>query len=154
MTQLDNNLLSDEQILYRTKKHWIIFFTPALLTIAAFFFLLNQNEYVYRIAWLPAIAAVITGINQFLLYITSEFAVTNKRIIMREGFFFKHTNETRLTTIANASVYQSLLGQILNYGAIEIQAFGGNTDPFTLIAHPNTFQKQLQNQLDKMTKTT
>jgi uncharacterized membrane protein YdbT with pleckstrin-like domain len=152
MTQLDNNLLPDEQILYRTKKHWIIFFVPAILTIAAFFFFLNQNEYVSRIAALPAFAAVIAWINQFLLYITSEFAVTNKRIMMREGFFFKHTNETRLSTIANASVYQSLIGQILHYGAIEIQAFGGSTDPFLLIANPNEFQKQLQGQLDRMTK--
>jgi len=152
MTQLDNNLLTDERILYRTKKHWIIFFVPAVLTIATFFFFINQNVYVSSIAWLPGIAAAITWVNQFLLYITSEFAVTNKRIMMREGFFFKHTNETRLTTIANASVYQSLLGQILNYGAVEIQAFGGSTDPFMLIAKPNVFQRELQGQLDRVAK--
>ncbi len=144
---LNKSLLPDEKILFHTRKHWIIFAPPILLTLVAFIFLFYKNNLI-NIAFLIGIAAAVSWINQILLYITSEFAVTTKRIIMREGFFFKHTNEARLAAIANASVYQSLLGQILNYGTIEIQPFGGRADPFVLIAHPNAFQKHLQMQLD------
>lgn len=152
MNSLDKNLLTDEKILFQTKKHWIIFFVPALLIIVSIFFFTNENPLVQKFSAIPLLGAVITAINQFLLYITSEFAVTTRRIIMREGFFFKHTNETRLATIANVSVNQSLLGQILNYGTVIIHAFGGDRDPFMAISNPNEFQKQLQMQLDKIVK--
>ncbi|MHB1949233.1 MAG: PH domain-containing protein [Gammaproteobacteria bacterium] len=152
MSFLDQNLLPGEEIIYRTRKHYILFLVPVLLTIATFYFLLNQNPYVAKVAFLPAIAAIISWANQFLTYVTSEFAVTNKRIRMREGFFYRHTNETRLATIADVSVNQSLVGQMLNFGTIFINAFGGGEDPFTQIASPNEFQRQLQAQLDLITR--
>lgn len=152
MQSLAKNLLPDEQIIYQTKKHWIIFLIPAVLAIMTIFSLFNSNPYIVKMAFIPAIGTIITLANQILLYITSEFAITTRRIMMREGFFFRHTNETRLASIANVSVTQSLLGQMLNYGAVVIYAFGGGTDPFLQIAFPNEFQKQLQNQLDKIVK--
>ncbi len=152
LNSLDKNLLQDETIIFSTKKHWIIFFLPVVLTIITFFFYTNENELVLKVAFLPLIATVVAWVNQILLYLTSEFAITTRRIIMHEGFFFKHTNEMRLATIANASVNQSLLGQLLNYGTVIIFPFGGNPDPFLQIANPNVFQRQLQAQLDKITK--
>lgn len=149
---LDKTLLPDEQILFSTKKHWIIFIIPVFLTIVTFLFYRNEMELVRKLVLLPTIAAAIAWVNQILLYVTSEFAVTTRRIIMKEGFFFKHTNEMRLSTIANVSVNQSLLGQILNYGTVVIHAFGGDRDPFMQIAYPNEFQKQLQGQLDKIVR--
>ena len=153
MSFLDQNLLPGEEIIYRTKKHYIIFFTPALLIIVACVFLFNSNHYVVKLAIFPAAAAVIAFLNQLLLYVTSEFAVTNKRVRMREGFFVRHTKETRLATIADVQVDQNVLGQLLNYGSVSLQAFGGSEDPFTLLDKPNEFQKQLQLQLDKITRT-
>ncbi len=76
--------------------------------------------------------------------------MTNKRILMREGFFFKHTNEMRLSTIANIAVNQSLLGQMLNYGTVIVHAFGGDPDPFMQMAFPNDFHKHVQQELDKI----
>ncbi|EKD53945.1 MAG: putative membrane-associated protein [uncultured bacterium] len=152
MGLIDRNLLPDEQILYRTKKHIIIFLTPLIWIIATLFFLLNPNPMVVKVAIAPAIAALITGVNQWLDYMTSDFAVTNKRILMKEGFFFRHTNDLRLATVSNITVNQSLLGQMLDYGTVVINPFGGENDIFTAIAHPLTFQKESQAQLDKMVR--
>lgn len=151
MGYIDRNLLADETILYRTKKHLIIFLTPLIITGICVFFFYNSNPYVVKIAVIPAIAAAISWANQLLEYFTSEFAVTNKRILMKEGFFFRHSNDTRLPTIATVSVNQSLLGQILNYGTVVINTYGGGTDPFTEIDAPFGFQKTLQEQIDKLT---
>ena len=70
---------------------------------------------------------------------------------MREGFFYRHTNETRLATISQINVNQSLLGQILNFGTVIINAFGA-FDTFTMIAKPFLFQKYVNEQLDKVAK--
>lgn len=152
MTILEKDLLPDEQIIFRTKKSYIIFFMPVVWVCAAIGFLIIPNPIVHKVAVAPLVIAVITGFNQWLDYISSEFAVTNKRVIMREGFFFRHRNETRITAIANVSVDQSLLAQFLNYGTVFIHAFGGDKDPFDDMDKPNDFQKQLQIQQDKVAK--
>lgn len=147
MGYIDKNLIADETIIFRTKKSLIIFVTPLIWIIATGFFYFNPNPYVVKTAILPAIVGLISVLNTLLVYITSDFAVTNKRVMMKEGFFFRHANETRLTTIASVSINQSLLGQLLNYGTVTISPFGGNMDSFTDIAAPIVFQKKAQEQL-------
>jgi len=150
MSYIDKNLLADEQIIYRTKKHFIIFFTPAFWLAVALFCRFNSNPILINIAFGPAIVALLTGGYQWLNYVTSEFAITNKRVMMKEGFFFRHANELRLATVSNISIVQSLLGQMLNYGSIVINPFGGNNDVFTQIASAGKFEKAAQEQLDKL----
>ncbi len=149
---IEKNLLEGEEIIYRTKKHYIIFFVPLVWVLGTIAFLLTPNSLVVKAAIAPAIAAVFTGVNQWLEYITARFVVTNKRVMMKEGFFNRHANELRLATVSNMTVDQSLLGQILGYGAVTINPFGGNSDVFNDIANPFEFQKQTQAQLDKLVK--
>ena len=139
-----NNLLPDEKILYRTKKHWIIFLTPLVLTVMTFFFFFNDNYFVIKVSYALAIVTILSWMNQFLLYYASEFAITDKRVMMREGFFYRHTNETRLSSISNVGATQSLLAQALRYGTVFINTFGGETDAFTELDEPVKFQKKLQ----------
>ena len=87
----------------------------------------------------------------WLEYVTSEFVVTNKRILMREGFFYRHSTELRMNTISQINVEQSLLGQMLDYGIVSLNAFGA-FDSFTLIAHPMKFQKYANEQVDRLSK--
>lgn len=161
MSYIDKNLLADEQILFRTKKHIIIFFYPlvwALVVIyatqaGASYFTYLTNIYAIpvnppMILWLTVL--IFWG-SVWLEYQFSDFAVTNKRVMMREGFFYRHTREMRLATVSQVDVDQSLLGQLFNYGILSINAFGAY-DSFTLIAKPFTFQKYVNEQLDKITK--
>ncbi len=117
---------------------------PFFLTLVTVFFFLNDNLYVVKVSYILAIITVLNWLNQFLLYTVSEFAITNKRVMMREGFFYRHTNETRLSAIANVGVNQSLLAQLFNYGTVFINTFGGETDTFTELDAPILFQKKLQ----------
>lgn len=150
MSYIEKNLLDGEQIIYRTKKHFIIFLVPVILTIMTVFF--YTNPILAQIAWIAGLATLISWANQALTYVTSEYVITNKRLMMKEGFFFRRANEMRLTTITNVAITQSLLGQLLNYGSLIINSFGGVDDVFSLIDHPFAFQKQVQAQLDKTSK--
>ena len=141
MSYLDKNLIPGEEIAFRTKKNLILFLMPVVWTMI-----------VVKIGFIPAIATAVVWINGWLDYVTSEFAVTNKRVFMKEGFFFRHINETQLRTISNVTINQSLIGRIMNYGTVWVNTFGGENDPFTEIASPNEFQKQVQIQLDKVGK--
>ncbi|VVC75081.1 hypothetical protein AQUSIP_03570 [Aquicella siphonis] len=153
MSYIDRNLLPDEKILFRTKKHLIIFFYPlvlAILGIYAYDYMRN-NEILQHVAWAPSLIILIFWGYVGLEYMTSEFAVTNKRVMMREGFFYRHANEMRINTIFQVNVDQSLLGQMLDYGMVSINAFGA-FDAYSMIAHPYTFQKAVNEQLDKLVR--
>ncbi len=147
---ISKNLLPDEKILFRTKKHWIIFLIPTFLTIMTVFFFLNDNPILIKMSYALAIITILHWGNQLLLYCASEFAITDKRVMMREGFFYRHTNETRLSSIANVGATQSLLAQVLQYGTVFINTFGGETDAFTELDQPIVFQKKLQELLYSM----
>ena len=150
---IDQNLLPEERILFRTKKHVIVFFLPLVWTGVALYLykVMGQNPFLVRFTWVPLLLAALFWGVQWLEYITADFAVTNKRIMMREGFFIRHTNETRLATVSQVTVEQSLLGQLLNYGMVAINTFGG-VDAFSLIVAPFTFQKYVNEQLDKIVR--
>lgn len=152
MSYIEKSLLPDEQIIYRTKKHWIIFFTPIMWALMAIVLFVNHDPLIAKFAIVPVIGALLTGLNQWLIYVTSDFAVTNKRVLMKEGFFFRHANELRLATVSNMTINQGILGQLLNYGTIIINPFGGNNDIFSEITNPLEFQKQTQSQLDQLGK--
>ncbi|HVY53012.1 MAG TPA: hypothetical protein VHA13_00645, partial [Gammaproteobacteria bacterium] len=94
-------LLPDETIQYETKKHFIIFLMPIIWSLVTLYFLLQNRPLlpgihlpipnnIAFIAWVPAIIAIFSWINQWVNYLSSNFIVTNKRIIMREGFFYRH----------------------------------------------------------------
>ncbi|MBV9576201.1 MAG: PH domain-containing protein [Gammaproteobacteria bacterium] len=151
MGYIDKNLLADEHILFRTRKHCIIFFFPVVWTIFSFYasIYFHDSPILINLQWVPWLLALIFWAYVGLNYFFSDFAVTNKRVMMREGFFYRHCNETRLATISQVNIDQTLLGQILNYGTVSINAFGA-FDAYPMIAKAVGFQKAVNEQLDKV----
>jgi uncharacterized membrane protein YdbT with pleckstrin-like domain len=167
MSYIDNNLLPDEKIIFRTKKHIIIFLVPCIFLCIALFFcmdnhitmamnntfsLLTQNipvlNTIHRIpALLFTLATIVSGFQQWILYQLSDYAVTTKRVIMREGLFDRKISDLRLSTISTVNIDQSILAQLLNYGNIVINGFGGISDQFIQVNEPGEFQRSVHAQL-------
>lgn len=150
MSYIDRNLIPGERILFRTKKHLIIFFFPVAWAIFAIYAsnYMHSQPILQKLDWLPGALGLFLWAYYGLDYLFSEYVVTNKRVMMREGFFFRHTNEMRIETISQVNVDQSLVGQLLNYGIVTLMAFGAR-DAFTSISRPNEFQRTVNQQLDK-----
>lgn len=51
-----------------------------------------------------------------ITYLTSEFGITNKRVLIKHGFIKRISLETLLNKIEGITVQQGILGRILNYG--------------------------------------
>lgn len=166
MTIIDRNLMPDEKVIFRTKKHPIVFLVPCIFLLCSMIFCLDlpfvntinhaidnftMTTFLHDIHRMPALIflllAIYSGITPYLLYATSDYVVTNKRVVMRHGFFSRYVSDTRLTSISHVTMDQGPLGQMLNYGNITINGFGGNRDYFTQIASPNEFQKNVNVQL-------
>ncbi len=91
--------------------------------------------------------AFVTGLMllaRYVLYRSSEFAVTNKRVLMKAGVLRRRSLEILLSKIEAIGVDQSLLGRFLNYGSLTVGGTGGTKEVFDKIAAPMEFRLKVQ----------
>ena len=117
-TYIENNLIKDEFVEFETTYHWVIFFSlRALFTLF---------------------------IAPLLDRYADEFAVTNKRVIVKTGLISRRTLEMNLSKIESVNVDQTIFGRLLGYGTITIIGTGGTRESFPNISHPLAFRKKFQ----------
>jgi len=146
MSYIEENLVAGEKVTYRAHPHWVVYITAvlALLFLGAVGLALAADKNTRDIAWLFFALAPLPLIRPYLLCRFSEFAVTDKRVLVKTGILNRHTLETLLTKVENISVDQSLWGRMLNYGTITVTGTGGTKEQFAGIAAPLEFRKQIQ----------
>jgi uncharacterized membrane protein YdbT with pleckstrin-like domain len=160
MAYVDKNLITGETVTYRARLHWVLFVKPALialLTIAAFGFLYYVADLANKLStqvsvllWLGVVAVSIGPLLAALLtWHSAEFAVTNKRVILKTGFVQSKTAEMFLNKIESVGVDQGIGGRILGFGTIVIRGTGGSLEPFHRVSAPLLFRNQIQEQIGK-----
>lgn len=77
-----------------------------------------------------------------LRYMSTELAITNKKIIAKFGFIKRDTIELLLPKAESVQVNQSILGRILNYGDVVVSGAGNPQAPVPGIASPIEFRKR------------
>lgn len=80
--------------------------------------------------------------------LTTEFAVTNKRVIVKRGFIRRDAEELRLGKVESVKVDQSITGRILRFSTISVIGTGGTTLLATGCVNGNDFRQKIYNQLD------
>lgn len=150
MGYLEKNLLPGETVAYRAHLHPILFLQPAFfglvgLSLVVFGFVSSTALPFFSLlgAVLLLYAAVVGG-GRAIHYASSEFAITNKRVVIKVGFINRKTLEMVLTKVETIRVDQSILGRVLNFGTIVVTGTGGTNEPFATIANPLEFRRQVQ----------
>lgn len=145
MGYIEANLLPDEQIIYKAKLHGIIFWKPCALIVLGVVCLL-----ILPIAGLIGLAiGLIALISPVIDYATSEFGVTNKRVIIKVGLIRRRTLELLLRHVEAILVDQSVMGRILNYGSVTLTGTGGVRETFGNISNPLEFRRRVQGEAAK-----
>jgi uncharacterized membrane protein YdbT with pleckstrin-like domain len=146
MGYIDENLMNGEKVVYRTKLHWIIFLGPIIFIIFAFMFFVIGKE-IAAVGLLFLLIAIVWAVIVFIHFKTSEFGITNKRVLIKVGFIRRTSHETLLSKVEGINVNQGLWGRIFNYGTISIKGTGGTSNPFQKIEAPMEFRKKVQEQI-------
>jgi uncharacterized membrane protein YdbT with pleckstrin-like domain len=157
MGYVDQNLIQGEKVTYRAPLHWKVLIGPLFVSlmllvaaIAAFKQAWSEAEtsrvFVIAGAVLLGIAAAAV-IKAWITVSSAEFAVTNKRVILKTGFIHNKTAEMFLSKVESVGVDQTLLGRVFGYGSIELRGTGGSLEPFTNISRPLEFRRQIQEQI-------
>jgi uncharacterized membrane protein YdbT with pleckstrin-like domain len=146
LSYIDSNLLAGEQVVFRTRLHWLLFFWPVLFVVVVLFpaaWLLASGSW-SSYAWAPLGVGLLILLPAFIKRQSSDFAVTNKRIMMKEGVFHTRSTEVLLGKVEAIAVDQSLLGRIFGYGNIVVTGTGGTRETFSHIQAPLEFRRAVQ----------
>jgi len=150
MSYLDEHLLADERIVYRARLHWTIFGSAILVVllgiVLAGVLRVYAPEYWYAGAALSGLGLLL-AIGPAVRYASSEFAVTDKRVVAKLGFIERESLETLLSKVEAIGVDQPILGRMLGYGTITITGTGGTEESFPRISNPLELRRQIQSQV-------
>jgi uncharacterized membrane protein YdbT with pleckstrin-like domain len=78
-------------------------------------------------------------------YATSEFTITNRRVVVKIGWLRRRTMEININKVESAGVLQGLQGRILGYGDITLTGTGGTKELLKKISRPFEFRTALIN---------
>jgi uncharacterized membrane protein YdbT with pleckstrin-like domain len=165
MSYVENNLISGENVVYRTGVHWSVLFGSAILVaiiagagIAVLVYRTDiagneipVNDVTIAGAVLIVVAAIIFGYS-IVKKNATEIAVTDKRVIIKTGMTSRRSLEIMLAKVESIGIEESVAGRMLGYGTVVIHGTGGTPEPFRKIAHPSEFRMAVQQQVDAARK--
>ena len=125
-------LANDEKIIIQPQKSKIPLFWKWVFGVLFFGLLL-----------IPLIKAISYSVN----FATTEFAVTNKKVVEKYGCTSIHCDEMRLEKIENVTINQTSMGRIFNYGNVCIQGTNRNNINFSNIKEVHEIKKTIDNLL-------
>jgi uncharacterized membrane protein YdbT with pleckstrin-like domain len=132
LSYVDRHLQPGETVIYRTTVHWIVY-APATAV-------LRVNPIATAI--LLALALVL-WLNGWIRRLSTELAVTDRRIITKIGLIRRTTMEMNRSKVESVVVEQGILGRILDYGTIVVKGTGGGMEPLSGIDRPLDFRSRI-----------
>lgn len=156
---VDNNLLENESVLHRGNISWIIFLshTGAItMTVIAYFicqfllgwFNLNHFSILLFLGLVLLLLPLLVG--PYLYMVCTEVVLTNKRFILKTGYFNIKTAEIFIEKIESVTFSQDLLGRIFNYGTISLTGSGGTPVSVHHLRDPSGFRNTALNEIQSI----
>jgi len=149
---LDTLLQPGESILARSRPHWIILLAPiaeviaAVIVAMATFVVLPHGQLAllgYGIAVILGVGGALHLIARALTRSTTEYGVTNMRVVQKRGIVSLHTIEMNLDKVESVDVDQSLIGRMFGFGTVAIHGVGSRWDPIIGIEDPLGFRSAI-----------
>jgi len=157
-------LTSDEEIVLDLRPHPIALAGAILVTIliiVAWILLLThlpgtgttRDVFRYLIIGAGLVLFVIYPLRRLIQWLTSNFVVTNERVIHRQGFIAKTSMEIPLDRIQNVKFRQGVFERIIGAGSLIIESAGERgTNVFSDIRHPESVQKVIYEHAEARTR--
>jgi uncharacterized membrane protein YdbT with pleckstrin-like domain len=149
MTYIEKNLMDDETLVHVTRLHAIVLLVPAMLVsvLAGTISILSDFEIAWYIVALLLLIAAVRLLDRLVLFLTSEFGVTSKRVLGKTGLVRLKTVDIVLAKVEAIRIHQSILGRIFDFGEVFVTGTGGTVEILSYIPDPVEFSKVIQEQL-------
>lgn len=154
MSYVEQNLMPGEQVIRKAKLHWAIFLAPGIISGVSFMLmvvamLVGGNGAGGGVALFGLFFFLgLVGVGQAAAtFLSTEFAITDRRVIAKRGVIRRHSLELLLGKVESIGVNQPILGRMLNYGTITVVGTGGTKEAFPCILEPMEFRKIINAQV-------
>jgi uncharacterized membrane protein YdbT with pleckstrin-like domain len=133
---VDSNLLVGEKVVYRA--HISLWSLGLLIFLGLLLLVVVVGLVFLAIAWIR--------------YRTTEFAVTDRRIIAKSGLISRRTAEMFLDKVESLNVDQTVAGRLFDYGTVTVRGTGATLEPFRSISAPLELRKRFMEAADAYRK--
>jgi len=143
MSFIEKNLSNNEQIVYRGKIHWYIYLR------CIFFFILGllTSGVSVALAGFLFFIGIVSFFLALMLASSTEFAVTNKRVVLKTGVLKRKLIELQLNKSEGLKIEQGIVGRVFNFGTIKITS-AGVTENYSYLSKPFEFKRQVNNAIE------
>jgi uncharacterized membrane protein YdbT with pleckstrin-like domain len=158
MSYVEQSLGEGEVVRHVARKHWVIFVVPVFQLLVGLVLVgigYKIGDLWVWLGWLMRILGLVIVafgalhlLGAWLTRVTTELAVTNRKVIGKWGLISRRTIEQRLEKIDSIEVEQTILGRILGYGTVEVRGSGVSMTPLRMIAGPLTFRRRVEDALN------
>jgi uncharacterized membrane protein YdbT with pleckstrin-like domain len=148
MGYVSSNLMSNENVIYEAKIHWFIFVPSFVFCVLGIFLTIKEAELGGSFGWFVILFAIITLIRAIIMKVTTELAVTSKRVIVKIGLISRSTVELNHSKVESFNIEQSIFGRIFGFGTLVLNGTGGVRTPIPNIDAPLEFRKKAMESID------
>jgi uncharacterized membrane protein YdbT with pleckstrin-like domain len=149
MPYVDSVIQPGETVRYMATIHWVIYLRGlGLLVVAFVVWLLTPEQGMTRTIGL-GFAALLLALSVYYLVRawlrrwTTEYAITNRRVIYKQGLIWRQTMEMNMDKVSSVDVNQSIFGRLLDYGTVEVHGAGTDIQPITEVGRPLEFRNHI-----------
>lgn len=149
MRYIDSVLQPGETVRQVATIHWIIYLPglAALLVTLIIYMMVPNTGMMHTIgSWLALLllaASVYLLLRAWLRQFSTEYAITDRRVIYKRGLVWRKTMEMNMDKISSVDVDQSIFGRMLNYGTVRVHSPGADPEPITDIGSPIDFRTHI-----------
>jgi len=123
----------DERILQLGRLHWIVYQPVAAFALATVIaIMVAQSGLVALLLFVTA----IVWLSCWIARLTTEIAVTDRRVIVKRGLIRRSTIEINANRIESVAAEQSIMGRLLNFGTLIVRGTGAGIEPIPKVAEP------------------
>ena len=147
----NETLVKGEKVLENVGPSRWMFYTAILNGIAGIGFILAPIIFMmgmYSVA-LPIIGLwfVFISVSGAIIYYTTEFALTNKKVLSKSGLISRSTDELQLKKIEGVDVRQGIVERMLGYGSVVLSGTGSQKVVFAGVDNPLSIKKLIDSKI-------
>jgi uncharacterized membrane protein YdbT with pleckstrin-like domain len=169
------NLLETEELLYRPQLHWMftirhmVLSVPFFLLLLAFWVVLRRQtgffcwseQYVSagviqimftalkHVFFAAAVLVLLVFVWRIFRYLSVEYGVTNKRLVIKKGIIRVVIAEIPFDRIESIYCLRGIMGRIFNYGTVCVSGVGGMKPAFYMVSRPFALMRKIADITEK-----
>lgn len=154
-------LLEAENVVFSGKRHWISYVAPYAIVVLIAAAAIGLTVLIKKgadadapwgmyvlLVWIVAAVAFLFPLFNIIRKKKSSYVITDKRLILSEGWIKKQYFEQFLTKCDTVTVDQSVMGNIFNYGTVTSTSSGKSVS-FGFVGKARQFRETLAAEMDK-----